>query len=430
MALEAAYAFNDVGSSTVLDLSGNGRNIDLTGTNGVQSAGGKHGGGLGKTGSNTVQLPSSVVAAFKTDDWSVMFDARGILQTWWFRCWDGVNSGVRGILDLDGTAMRGQLRTAPGDVLQTRPTAAVPDATLWTANYCLTYERSTGLLTFYRNGTQASQVDLADGTQSSTNFTIIDVAEFSAAGPSIDNLRIFSHRLSPSEVDDLDGTPVELSAGSAELAGTLARMTAALDATVTAQAELVATMPRMQFVGDAIVTSEAELAGSLKRMTAQLEASELLPVTATLEATLLKMQAGVTSTVTAEMLQQRLLTKAFIDSSPIEITLTPRVEQRKPSGGIAMVSGPDRPKQTFRLIPMSHTERPVRSSSVATTADDGVQRRYDYTLLGEWNSQISENDQWLTDDGQLLVVDAVVSYNGYERKGLITSYGRSPEHVE
>jgi hypothetical protein len=171
------------------------------------------------------------------------------------------------------------------------------------------------------------------------------------------------------------------------------------------------------------------MAGSLGKMTAQLEVSESLPATATLEAIMLKMTAGVGGTITAEMLLQRSLTKAFIDSNPIEVVLIPRIEQRKSSGGFGIVDGVPRPTQTFRLIPMSHTERPVRSSATAATADDGVQRRYDYTLLGEWNSQMAENDQWITPDGQLLVIDALTSYNSYERKGLVTSYGRSPKHV-
>lgn len=132
--------------------------------------------------------------------------------------------------------------------------------------------------------------------------------------------------------------------------------------------------------------------------------------------------------VSSEIAVNRALTKAFIDSAPVQIELVPHAEVRKPSGGMAMQAGTPRDMQTFRLIPMSHTERPVRSSSAAVAADDGVQRRYDYTLLGEWNADMAENDQWETPDGQLLVIDSVVSDNGYERKAMITSYGRNPEH--
>lgn len=132
--------------------------------------------------------------------------------------------------------------------------------------------------------------------------------------------------------------------------------------------------------------------------------------------------------ISQEIIQQRLLTKAFIDSAPTEIQLVPHEATRKPSGGVTMTAGTPRETQTFRLIPMSHTEQPARSTSTATATDSGKQRRYDYTLLGEWNSDMRENDRWEAPDGQLLVIQALVSYNGYERKGLVVSYGRTPTH--
>lgn len=130
----------------------------------------------------------------------------------------------------------------------------------------------------------------------------------------------------------------------------------------------------------------------------------------------------------SEIAINRSLTKSFIDSMPVQIELTPHAKQRKPSGGFALVAGTPRPMQTFRLIPMSHTELPVRSSSAAQAADDGVQRRYEYTLLGMWDAELAVNDRWDTPEGQTLVIEALVSNNGYERKAMINSYGGSPDH--
>jgi hypothetical protein len=125
----------------------------------------------------------------------------------------------------------------------------------------------------------------------------------------------------------------------------------------------------------------------------------------------------------------RELTRQFISFAPVQIELIPYVSTRLPSGGKALAAQDPRPMQTFRLIPMSHTERPRTSTSAAAAADEGKQRRYEYTLLGEWNSEMAVNDRWVTPEGQTLVIAAIVSFNGYERKGLITSYGGSPSHA-
>jgi hypothetical protein len=274
MALEAAYAFDDVGSTTVLDLSGNGRHITLTGSAGAQVTGGRQGGALAKTGATMPTLPASVVAAFKSDDWAVMFDALGVRQTWWFRCHDGVSSAVRGILDLDATLMRGQLRTAPGDVLQTRPTAPVPEVATW-RHYALTYERSSGTLSFYRDGLLASSVDLADGTQASTNFTIIDLAEWTTPGPSQDNLRVFSHCPTPAEVLDLQGTPVVASAESAMLAASLPSTTLQATASASATATMSATLPTATMAASTTSAATITMAGALPRVAADFQITEV-----------------------------------------------------------------------------------------------------------------------------------------------------------
>jgi len=130
-----------------------------------------------------------------------------------------------------------------------------------------------------------------------------------------------------------------------------------------------------------------------------------------------------------DMETQRALTKSFIDSNPIVVQLTPVTRTKLPSGGTTTVTGVPRPIQTFRLIPMSHTTMPTRSTSTSASADAGVQRRYDYTLLGEWDAQMEVFDYWDSPDGQRLVIEALVSYNGYEKKGLVISYGGDPAHA-
>lgn len=216
MALEAAYAFDDVGSTTVTDFSGNGRHIDLTGSDGAQVAGGDPGGALGKTGATMPVLPASVLAASQTDDRTLMFDALSVQTVWWVR-WekDAISSGTWGILSIDGTAMLGQVRRASDDALATRPSAAPPEALVW-HNYCMTYVRATGVIAFYRDGALVDTESFAAGTQLTLNADRINLAEWSTTGPTIDNLRIYSHALDDAAVAATAGTPV----GTTEVTGT------------------------------------------------------------------------------------------------------------------------------------------------------------------------------------------------------------------
>lgn len=209
MAIEAAYSFNNVGSTTVLDLSGNGRDIDLTGTNGVQvdSAGVLDGGALGKTGATMPVLPASVLAACETDDRGIMFDAVGNLNVWWVRFEkDAISSGVWGILNIADSVMEVQARRASDEALAARPSAALPGASRH--NYCCTYVRSTGVISFYRDGALASTSSFAAGTQLSIGADRINLAEWTDTGPAMDNLRLFSHAPDATEVASLAGTPV------------------------------------------------------------------------------------------------------------------------------------------------------------------------------------------------------------------------------
>jgi hypothetical protein len=126
--------------------------------------------------------------------------------------------------------------------------------------------------------------------------------------------------------------------------------------------------------------------------------------------------------LSGETTAQRELTHWFIMSDPMEIVLTPYAELRTGSGGVILQAQPARDIQTFRLIPASAFGPPVRSP------DQGVQRRYEFTLLGEWNSLMDVNDRWTDEVGQTWVIDNLVSANGYERKGLVISFGKQPRH--
>lgn len=129
--------------------------------------------------------------------------------------------------------------------------------------------------------------------------------------------------------------------------------------------------------------------------------------------------------VTAETIAQRKNTHWFILADPTTVALTPTTETQLSSGGTSIVSDPARAAQTFRLIPTSHTERPQRSVAGTAGTSSGQQRRHDFTLLGEWDAAMAPGDWWEDERGEKWIIDEMVPFNGYERKGLVTAYGKT-----
>ena len=248
MALEGAYAFDDVGSTTVLDLSGNARHIDLTATNGAQvdSLGVLDDGALGKTGVNTISLPAALRTATETDDRTLMFDGVGGRAVWWVR-WESVslNTGVWGLLSLDAA----NIITRARDQANGNPTPAGSTVGALGAarhNFAITYVRSTGVVTYYYDGASVGTQAFAPGTALYVGADDLNVAEWSSTGAALDNLRFFSHALNDAEVAALAGTPV--TASGTEVLGTA----------VAALGGLTATSSGVRAVGG---TAEAPLGG-------------------------------------------------------------------------------------------------------------------------------------------------------------------------
>lgn len=118
---------------------------------------------------------------------------------------------------------------------------------------------------------------------------------------------------------------------------------------------------------------------------------------------------------------QRSNTAAFIAADPISIALIPAVQTTLPSGGTKLDYGTPQTAQTFRLIPMSHTERPTRAAN-ATGSETGVVRKHDFTLLGKWDAVWEKGDSWVDAEGKRWVIDSLVPDNGYQRKAMVTAF--------
>lgn len=197
--------------------------------------------------------------------------------------------------------------------------------------------------------------------------------------------------------------------GEATTFGVLGAAIPALDLDLVSESSVFAILV------DGIDELEASFAGHVE-LDFEAELNIVLPV--------LGMYPRGWRSIMIEMQQQRTVTQEFILASPVDIALIPGDETRTPSGAVIVASGVPRPVQRFRLIPMSHTERPSTSTSGAGAGSGGQQRKYDLTLLGEWDAVVQPNDYWFDVNGQKYVVDAVIPYNGYEVKGLVMSYGR------
>lgn len=209
MALEGAYAFSDTGASTITDLSGNGRDIDLTGRPGTQvdSSGALDGGAFAKTGSGTISLPAALRTAMETDDRTIMCDVLGARQVWIVRFEStALDTGVFGLLSLDGTNAIGRARTQANVGPSGTPALGV----IGTPRHhlALRYVRSTGVVTPFYDGVPGTNVTFAAGTQLYVGADNLDIAEWGSTGPALDNLRFFSHALTNAEVLELATTPV------------------------------------------------------------------------------------------------------------------------------------------------------------------------------------------------------------------------------
>lgn len=119
----------------------------------------------------------------------------------------------------------------------------------------------------------------------------------------------------------------------------------------------------------------------------------------------------------------RRQTHWFIENDPTPISLIP-VEKVAASGGGWNISELDpRPSQRFKLIFQSGSDGVVQ-------ATDGVNRRYDFILLGEWDAIVDIGDMFVEPayGNQKWIVQGLQPYNGYQIKAGIVSYGKNPQH--
>lgn len=139
-----------------------------------------------------------------------------------------------------------------------------------------------------------------------------------------------------------------------------------------------------------------------------------------------------TPMATIRLSEQRWITQAFINEDPTTIELLPsRGESVETSTGGHKYAPPvARAPQVFRL-----SARGIDSASGGATYssnDQGKVFKYMYDLIGLFNAQIEEGDNWdeVAPDGSNMHyhVDALEPSNGYEVCAVVTGYATEPQH--
>ena len=118
----------------------------------------------------------------------------------------------------------------------------------------------------------------------------------------------------------------------------------------------------------------------------------------------------------SELLMQRRLTKAFIDTMPITLELTPRTREKKSTGGRDWVEGMTRSPQVLRLVEPPRPNDPIRTA-------DGIMRDVEFLLIGEHDAEIGVYDIFATTDGRWWEVIQLLHDNGWEKRAAVARYG-------
>lgn len=117
-----------------------------------------------------------------------------------------------------------------------------------------------------------------------------------------------------------------------------------------------------------------------------------------------------------ELALQRKMTVSFIAGNPVSIALQPRTRRNTDTGGWRYEDGTPRDPQTMRLITVTGDD--VKS----VQSLDGVERRTDWMLLGEYNAQMTKHDMFLHMGGLYEIVELMPDL-GYETRALVVRHG-------
>lgn len=117
-----------------------------------------------------------------------------------------------------------------------------------------------------------------------------------------------------------------------------------------------------------------------------------------------------------ELAIHRANTKIYIDSDPVEIVLRTRVEEWV-AGTKKFEEGSPRAGQRFKII--------WSGSTGFTYTIEGLTRRFDFILVGEYDAVVEITDFWRV-NSQDNEIQYIFPSNGYEVKCGGVSHGGAP----
>ena len=114
---------------------------------------------------------------------------------------------------------------------------------------------------------------------------------------------------------------------------------------------------------------------------------------------------------------QKRLTQDFINTDPVVLTLIPRTTVPDGSGGRKKVTQAPRLPQTFTLIEPSDS-----GFQLPIATDSGQQYTVQYMLLGTVDAIMEAGDVFVW-DGKEYKLEAIMPFNGYERRAVVIRHG-------
>lgn len=189
-AWSAAEALND---AVVVDRTGHGWDITLTGTNAIRSAAGRTGMALTKNGATMMALPSGLLVPAQTTARTMMSWVKGTGTTWILRMQvNSINSGSWGLLHVSGNASV-QARTSSSGAVRAGTT--MPADGLW-HHYCATYDNVN--IRFYLDGVLKQTTALAGPLRNDADQ--FDAMEWTTNATLTADQRLYVRKLEDAEV--------------------------------------------------------------------------------------------------------------------------------------------------------------------------------------------------------------------------------------
>jgi hypothetical protein len=207
-AWSAAEALND---AVVVDRTGHGWDITLTGTNAVRSASGRTGMALTKNGATMMALPSGLLTPSQTTARTLMAWVKGTGATWIIRHQvNSINSGSWGLLHVSGNASAQARTPASGSI---RAGTTMPADGLW-HHYCAVYDNVN--LMFYLDAVLKQTTALAGPLR--TDADQFDAMEWSVNTTLVADPRLYVRALGQPDVAEAMNNQVQSPGGFFALA--------------------------------------------------------------------------------------------------------------------------------------------------------------------------------------------------------------------